>query len=161
MVSESAVLGSSGNVGLGVFAVWTEGCTNIASFPDFKSICARNWGVVLGGMGNTVFGGILGGPFPNNVYLGGFLSIFVLGGFGGPTEMVFGGFEGPSAIGKVIVTSPNTFSMSRVLTPSDKGYWDDFYTDGEGDVEVYEWYVEFPVGTSLRTCLTTNRTFLT
>ena len=38
--------------------------------------------------------------------------------------------------------------MSDSLTPADPIYWDDFYIDGDGKGDIYEWYASYEVRVS-------------
>ena len=35
--------------------------------------------------------------------------------------------------------------MAQTLTPADPSYWDDFYIDGDGKGNIYEWYTSYEV----------------
>lgn len=35
--------------------------------------------------------------------------------------------------------------MASSLTPADPEYWDDFYIDGDGHGDIYEWYTAYEV----------------
>lgn len=35
--------------------------------------------------------------------------------------------------------------MAASLTPADPEYWDEFYIDGDGHGDVYEWYAAYEV----------------
>lgn len=37
--------------------------------------------------------------------------------------------------------------MASVLTPADPDYWDEFYIDGDGKGDVFEWYASYEVRT--------------
>lgn len=35
--------------------------------------------------------------------------------------------------------------MADSLTPADPDYWDDFYIEGDGHGDIYEWYTGYEV----------------
>jgi hypothetical protein len=49
----------------------------------------------------------------------------------------------------------------RVLTPADKDYWDkEFYVDGEGSGDTYEWYIDYDVRHALGSCFWSSGFYL-